>query len=68
MRGVDEKSQTILNAIRRKIRPYQERDICSATKLSKTVVRKRLKQLVDAGLAVEVWKGVRPDAYYELPR
>jgi DNA-binding Lrp family transcriptional regulator len=62
---MDDKATRILAAIRRKIRPYRDTDICMATKLSKRVVWKRLEQLKEAGLIREVWIGDRP-AVYEL--
>jgi predicted transcriptional regulator len=62
---MDEKAEKVLEAIRRKKRPYREADICSATRLSKSVVEKRLDQLKAAGLVKEVWINELPP-FWEL--
>jgi len=46
----DEQSLEILKAIGRRCRPYTDRDIARATRLSQRVVQRRLRRLEDAGL------------------
>ncbi|MBV8233195.1 MAG: winged helix-turn-helix transcriptional regulator [Planctomycetaceae bacterium] len=46
----DEQSLRILEAIGRRCRPYTDRDIARATRLSQRVVQRRLRLLADAGL------------------
>jgi hypothetical protein len=57
---LDDKAMSILKALKNKVRPYRDADICVATKLSKRVVWKRLDQLKAAGLVEEVWIGQLP--------
>jgi DNA-binding Lrp family transcriptional regulator len=65
-RSVDEKSERIIKALRRKTRPYRDRDISVATKLSLRVVRSRLNRLVEEGLVDERWVGEQ-GPFYKIP-
>ena len=64
-RGDDPASRRILAALARRNRPYLERDICSATRLSKYVVRSRCRRLREAGLIRDRWVGPN-GPYWEL--
>jgi hypothetical protein len=61
----DAASTRILEAIGRRIRPYRERDICGATKLSMHVVRSPCRLLSEAGLIRERWVGLN-GPYWEV--
>jgi hypothetical protein len=61
----DEKSERVLRAISRKIRPYADADVAMVAKLSLATVRLRLRLLRDAGLIEETWKGNR-GPFWEL--
>lgn len=49
--------EKVLDAIHKKIRPYQSKDIAMATKLSKRVVERTLRDLEASGLVKEQWNG-----------
>ena len=63
----DEKSERVLAAISRKTRPYRERDIAMAARLSLAPVRLRLRHLKAAGLVDEHWRGMN-GPFWELAK
>jgi hypothetical protein len=62
----DAKSQAVLRAITRKIRPYRDRDVAVASHLSLSTVRLRLQLLRDAGLIRERWVEGQYEPFWEL--
>ena len=62
--AIDENARRILRAIGRKIRPYEDKDIAMATKLSRRVVRKHLVTLRHVGLVDDQWINMRQ--FWEL--
>jgi DNA-binding transcriptional ArsR family regulator len=62
----DEKSKRVLKALGRRVRPYRDRDVAVASKLSLATVRLRLDLLREAGLVRERWVGDRFEPFWEL--